>query len=53
MESQGVKTDFVKVEKGITRINIKISSMSENKVEETALNGMGTTNYKKRYRSII
>ncbi len=41
MESQGVKTDFVKVEKGITRINIKISSMSENKVEETALNGMG------------
>ena len=41
MESQGVKTDFVKVEKGITRINIKISSMSENTVEETALNGMG------------
>ncbi len=41
MESQGVTTDFVKVEKGITRINIKISSMSENKVEETALNGMG------------
>lgn len=41
MESQGVKTDFVKVEKGITRINIKISSMSKNKVEETALNGMG------------
>ena len=41
MESQGVQTDFVKVEKGITRINIKISSISENKVEETALNGMG------------
>ena len=41
MESQGVQTDFVKVEKGITRINIKISSMNENKVEETALNGMG------------
>ena len=41
MESQGVKTDFVKVEKGITRINIKISTMSKNKVEETALNGMG------------
>ena len=41
MESQGVQTDFVKVEKGITRINIKISSISKNKVEETALNGMG------------
>ena len=41
MESQGVKTDFVKVEKGITRINIKISSIHEKKVEETALNGMG------------
>ena len=41
MESQGVKTDFVKVEKGITRINLKISSMSENQVKETALNGMG------------
>ena len=41
MESQDVKTDFVKVEKGITRINIKISSINEKKVEETALNGMG------------
>lgn len=41
MESQGVKTDFVKVERGITRINLKISSMSENQVKETALNGMG------------
>ena len=41
MESQGVKTDFVKLEKGITRINVKISSINENKVEETALNGMG------------
>ncbi len=41
MESQGVKTDFVKVEKGLTRINVKISSINENKVEETALNGMG------------
>ena len=41
IESQGVKTDFVKVEKGITRINIKISSMNENIIEETALNGMG------------
>ena len=41
MELQGVKTDFVKVEKGLTRINVKISSINENKVEETALNGMG------------
>ena len=41
IESQGIKTDFVKIEKGITRINIKISSMNENTIEETALNGMG------------
>lgn len=41
MESQGVKADFIKVEKGLTRINVKISSINENKVEETALNGMG------------
>ena len=41
MELQGVKTDFVKVQKGITRINIKISSINEKRIEETALNGMG------------
>lgn len=41
LETKGVKTDFVKVEEGFTRINIKISSISGNKVEETALNGMG------------
>lgn len=41
LEEKGVKTDFVKVEEGFTRINIKISSISGNKVEETALNGMG------------
>ena len=41
LEDKGVKTDFVKVEEGFTRINIKISSISGNKVEETALNGMG------------
>lgn len=41
MESQGVKTDFVKVEKGLTRINVKISSINEKRIEETALNGMG------------
>lgn len=41
LESQGVKTDFVKVKEGITRINVKISSLNNNKVEETALNGMG------------
>ena len=41
MEAQGVKTDFVKVKEGITRINVKISSMNEKKVEETALNGVG------------
>ena len=41
LEAQGVKTDFVKVKDGITRINVKISSLNNNKVEETALNGMG------------
>ena len=41
LEAQGVKTDFVKVKEGITRINVKISSLNNNKVEETALNGMG------------
>ena len=41
MELQGVKTDFVKVEKGLTRINVKISSINEKRIEETALNGMG------------
>ena len=39
LEAKGVKTDFVKVEEGFTRINVKITSTS--KVEETALNGMG------------
>ena len=41
LETQGVKTDFVKVKDGITRINVKISSVNDNSVEETALNGMG------------
>ena len=36
IEQRGIKTDFIKVEKGITRINVKISS-----TEETALNGNG------------
>lgn len=36
IEQRGIKTDFVKVEKGLTRINVKISSK-----EETALNGNG------------
>ena len=36
IEKRGIKTDFIKVEKGITRINVKISSN-----EETALNGNG------------
>lgn len=41
LEEKDVKTDFVKVENGFTRINIKISSESKEKVEETALNGIG------------
>ena len=36
IEAQGIKTDFIKVKNGITRINIKISSD-----RETALNGNG------------
>ena len=36
IEEKGIKTDFIKVKKGITRINVKISSN-----EETALNGNG------------
>ena len=36
IEEKRIKTDFIKVEKGITRINVKISSN-----EETALNGNG------------
>ena len=36
IEKIGIKTDFIKVKKGMTRINIKISSN-----EETALNGNG------------
>lgn len=36
MEEYGIKTDFVKVKQGITRINVKVSSN-----EETALNGNG------------
>ena len=36
LEDYGVNTDFIKVKKGITRINVKISSK-----EETALNGNG------------
>lgn len=36
IEDKGIKTDFIKVNEGITRINVKISSN-----EETALNGNG------------
>lgn len=36
LEDYGINTDFIKVKKGITRINVKISSK-----EETALNGNG------------
>ena len=41
IEAKGVKTEFIKVEKGMTRINIKITSINEKNIEETALNGMG------------
>ena len=36
IEEKGIKTDFITVKKGITRINVKISSK-----DETALNGNG------------
>ena len=36
VETKGIKTDFIRVEEGLTRINVKISSN-----EETALNGNG------------
>ena len=36
VENKGIKTDFIKVQEGLTRINVKISSN-----EETALNGNG------------
>ena len=36
VESRGIKTDFINVNQGITRINVKINSN-----EETALNGNG------------
>ena len=36
IEGKGIKTDFIKVNEGITRINVKINSD-----EETALNGNG------------
>lgn len=36
IEQRGIKTDFIKVTKGITRINVKVSSN-----RETALNGDG------------
>ena len=41
IEAKGVKTEFIKVEKGMTRINIKITSTNKENIEETALNGMG------------
>ena len=40
LELKGVMTDFIKVKEGVTRINVKISS-ENNKIEETALNGIG------------
>ena len=53
LEAQGVRTDFVKVKEGITRINVKISSFNDNKVEETALNGMGPQITKKNIDELL
>ena len=53
LEAQGIKTDFIKVKEGITRINVKISSFNDNKVEETALNGMGPQITKKNIDELL
>ena len=36
LEAQGVKTDFIHLNQGVTRINVKIKA-----TEETEINGMG------------
>lgn len=41
IEKFGVKTEFIKVQNGITRINVKISTTKGQKIEETAINGNG------------
>lgn len=41
IEKFGVKTEFIKVQNGITRINVKISTTKAKKIEETAINGNG------------
>ena len=48
IEENGIKTDFIKVEKGITRINVKISSN-----EETALNGNGPEITKENIQELL
>ena len=48
IEDYGIKTDFIKVKKGITRINVKISSK-----EETALNGNGPEILKEDIQNLL
>ncbi len=48
IEQKGIITDFIKVEKGITRINVKVSSK-----EETALNGNGPEITKENVKELI
>lgn len=48
IEQKGIKADFIEVEKGITRINVKISSN-----EETALNGNGPEITEKNIKQLL
>ena len=48
IEQKGIIADFIKVEKGITRINVKVSSK-----EETALNGNGPEITKENVKELI
>ena len=48
MEQKGVKTEFIKVQNGITRINVKISSN-----QETALNRIGSDTDEKDIEQLL
>lgn len=41
LEEKGVKADFIKIADGMSRINVKLSSLQGAKREETEINGQG------------
>ena len=41
LEDMGVVSDFIKVEGGMSRINVKLSSLQDDEREETEINGQG------------